>query len=40
MYRMASWSYVQNITELKKGIKTHTKFNKMALNNSSLNVLV
>ena len=21
--RMASWSYVQNITELKEGIKTH-----------------
>ena len=23
VYRMASWSYVQNITELKEGIKTH-----------------
>ena len=39
MYRMASCSYVQNITELKEGIKTH-KFNQIALNNSNLNVLV
>ena len=23
VYRMALWSYVQNITELKEGIKTH-----------------
>ena len=38
VYRMASWSYVQNITELKEGIKT--KFNQIALHNSNLNVLV
>ena len=36
---MASLPYVQNITELKEGIK-HMKFNRNELNKSSLNVLV
>ena len=39
VYWMASCSYVQNITELKEGMKTQ-KFNQIALHNSNLNVLV